>query len=247
MGQLAALEREALDQLRRGDLRGAYGTLTLLCELRPDDPELKRRRSQVQVLLERRSETRARMEAEPLRFAHAYIKAGRMGEGLRLLRAALARDPDNARLRDLALQVAKRLRAIEEAQVPAARTERQAAENELRAQSEARQVRRRVPEQNGAQPAAMGLVSNHPAPAASQRPPAPRPASLANGIAPRGTGVAAVAAKTPVRRPHASASLERLRSLLETVRARRRAPSQWLDADDASSHERTYEQDVFQE
>ena len=141
MGQQAALERQALEQLRRGDLRGAHGTLGVLAQLRPGDQRLQRRLKQVAELIAKRNEARERMRAEPLRYAHAYIKAGRLQEGLRLLRAALARDPENERLRTLALQVARRLKAT--SNLPESGSyERQAAEDRLRAETEAR---RRAP------------------------------------------------------------------------------------------------------
>lgn len=113
MSQQAALERQALEQLRRGDLRGARGTLTMVAQLRPDDVRIRRRLEQVDALIAKREDARTRMEAEPLQYAHAYIKAGRLEEGLRLLRAALAKDPENARLRELALEVARRIKRDE--------------------------------------------------------------------------------------------------------------------------------------
>ncbi len=105
-----ALEKGALEQLRRGDLRGAFGTLTILLRHRPNDGALQRRIQQVEALIRQREDAQHRIQAEPLRYAHAYIQAGRLAEGLQLLRAALSRDPNNARLRELALEVARRLR-----------------------------------------------------------------------------------------------------------------------------------------
>ncbi len=110
MDQQGALEQQALEELRRGDLRGAHRTLNTLLQFRPSDAALRRRITQVEQLVRQREDAQARIQAEPLRYAHAYIQAGRLAEGLQLLRAALARDPNNARLRELALQVARRLR-----------------------------------------------------------------------------------------------------------------------------------------
>ncbi len=106
----AVLEQRALEQLRRGDLRAAHQTLSTLCRLRPDDSQLRNRILQVEQLVRQREEAQVRIQAEPLRYAHAYIQAGRLVEGLKLLRAALAKDPANQRLRELALEVAARLR-----------------------------------------------------------------------------------------------------------------------------------------
>ena len=38
-------------------------------------------------LIKQREQAQERIHAEPLRYAHAYIKAGRLAEGLQLLRA----------------------------------------------------------------------------------------------------------------------------------------------------------------
>jgi hypothetical protein len=103
----AALEQQALEELRRGDLKGAHRTLSVLLQHRPDDVALQRRIQQVEHLVQQRE---SRIQAEPLRYAHAYIQAGRLAEGLQLLRSALARDPQNQRLRELALEVARRLK-----------------------------------------------------------------------------------------------------------------------------------------
>lgn len=105
------MERQALEQLRKGDLRAARGTLSILAKLRPDDEKLRRRLDQVTELIEKRRDAHDKMQSEPLRYAHAYIKAGRLEEGLRLLRAAIVKDPDNDRLRTLAVQVARRIKA----------------------------------------------------------------------------------------------------------------------------------------
>ena len=107
MDAQAALEQQALEELRRGDLRAAHRTLSILLQHRPDDVALQRRIQQVEHLVQQRE---ARIQAEPLRYAHAYIQAGRLAEGLQLLRSALARDPQNQRLRELALEVARRLK-----------------------------------------------------------------------------------------------------------------------------------------
>ena len=111
----AVLEQHALEQLRRGDLRAAHQTLSTLLRYRPNDSQLRNRIQQVEHLVRQREEAQARIQAEPLRYAHAYIQAGRLVEGLKLLRAALAKDPGNQRLRDLALDVAARLRRQAEA------------------------------------------------------------------------------------------------------------------------------------
>ncbi|MEO1233160.1 MAG: tetratricopeptide repeat protein [Myxococcota bacterium] len=148
LSQQIALEREALEQIRRGDLRGARGTLAMLCQLRPSDPQIRRRLSQVEDLIQRRELAKQRVASEPLRYAHAYIKAGRLQDGLKLLRAALAKDPNNARLRELALQVARRLREDAEARASSGKdadTGRIAAEAHLRAQAQERIARARPP------------------------------------------------------------------------------------------------------
>lgn len=147
MSQQAALEQQALEQLRRGDLRSAHGTLKLLAQLRPGDPGIRRRIAQVEQLVHQRDEAQNRIQAEPLRYAHAYIKAGRLAEGLQLLRSALAKDPHNERLRDLALEVARRLRKQQDGtQGPTTSTQRVEAasranaEAQLKAQMAARQA-----------------------------------------------------------------------------------------------------------
>ena len=119
MDKQAVLEQHALEQLRRGDLRSAHQTLSTLLRYRPNDSQLRNRIQQVEHLVRQREEAQARIQAEPLRYAHAYIQAGRLVEGLKLLRAALAKDPSNQRLRDLALEVAARLRKQAEAPVRA--------------------------------------------------------------------------------------------------------------------------------
>ncbi|MCK6545668.1 hypothetical protein L6R52_07345, partial [Myxococcota bacterium] len=110
------LEQQALELLKRGDLPGAHQTLTALLQLRPNDQGLRARIKQVESILQQRAESQARIQAEPLRYAHAYIQAGRLAEGLQLLRGALAKDPSNQRLRELALEVARRLQAQVQAQ-----------------------------------------------------------------------------------------------------------------------------------
>ncbi len=115
MDKQEVLEQHALEQLRRGDLRSAHQTLSTLLRYRPNDAQLRNRIQQVEHLVKQREEAQARIQAEPLRYAHAYIQAGRLVEGLKLLRAALAKDPGNQRLRDLALEVAGRLRQQAEA------------------------------------------------------------------------------------------------------------------------------------
>src|SRR5689334_20821930 len=99
------LEHQALELLKRGDLAGAYDTLNALLQLRPNDQALRSRIRQVETIIQQRNESQARVQAEPLRYAHAYIQAGRLAEGLQLLRGALARDPSNQKLRELALEV----------------------------------------------------------------------------------------------------------------------------------------------
>ncbi|MEO1334307.1 MAG: hypothetical protein AAFV29_01630, partial [Myxococcota bacterium] len=111
MDKQAVLEQHALEQLRRGDLRAAHQTLSTLLRYRPNDSQLRNRILQVEHLVKQREEAQARIQAEPLRYAHTYIQAGRLVEGLKLLRAALAKDPSNQRLRELALDVAARLRS----------------------------------------------------------------------------------------------------------------------------------------
>ena len=202
VGQQAALERQALEQLRRGDLRGAHGTLGLLAQLRPRDDQIHRRLEQVEELIARRSEARERMRAEPLRYAHSYIKAGRLDEGLRLLRAALAKEPNNTRLRDLALQVAQRLRS--RADAGDAAPERRTAEAALRSQVEARR-----------KPSSAKQASVRPASEIKPRSmhPSPRAPSAYGDPPPSGDGNGARRA---------------LLTLLHQVRTRRRNPSKWL-------------------
>ncbi|MCA9555696.1 MAG: tetratricopeptide repeat protein, partial [Myxococcales bacterium] len=144
----ADLEQQALEQLRRGDLRAAHQTLAVLLRHRPADVALRRRIQQVESLIRQREETQARIQAEPLRYAHAYIQAGRLAEGLQLLRAALARDPNNERLRTLALQVARKLREQVPAEAPAQavdpEAQRRAAERARREAEAEAEARRQV-------------------------------------------------------------------------------------------------------
>jgi hypothetical protein len=105
------LEHLALDLLKRGDLPGAHRTLLELAQLRPNDQALRGRITQVEAIIAQRQESQQRIQAEPLRYALAYLKAGRLAEGLQLLRDALARDPTNVKLRELALEVARKLQA----------------------------------------------------------------------------------------------------------------------------------------
>lgn len=206
LSQQAALERQALDQLRRGDLRGARGTLGVLSELRPADDRVTRRLAQVEALIDKRESARARIASEPLRFAHAYIKSGRLEEGLKLLRAALAQDPGNARLRELALQVARRLKQRAEDAPNSARVkaEREAAEVKLRAQT---------------QPA-MPKVDLPPKRERRRGPPPRFPPPSAASVAPQ----------TQITAGTADPKTQRLEQLLERVRSRRRHPSRWIYA-----------------
>ena len=103
------LERDALLRLREGDLHGAYRVLSILATRRPADDQLRQRIRQIEALIARQSDAQPRMAAEPLRYAHAYIKAGRLEEGLRFLHQALNQDPSNDRVRDLARQVSERI------------------------------------------------------------------------------------------------------------------------------------------
>ncbi len=109
MTETIDLERKALGELRQGDLNGARETLVSLLELQPSDQALMRRVQQLDLLIRQRRQTLARIQAEPLRYANAYIDAGRRAEGLQLLRAALARDPNNEGIRKQALELAREL------------------------------------------------------------------------------------------------------------------------------------------
>ena len=157
----AELERRALEELRKNDLDGARGTLTALLQLRPRDQRLRERIAQIDRHIAKRNEMQAQIRADPLRYAKAYIQAGRLAEGLQLLRQVLAQDPDNHPVRELALDVARRLRqagqstGVPEPATPSAgsqaprafpeaapiRQEREAAEARARAEEAARQER----------------------------------------------------------------------------------------------------------
>ena len=53
MSRQAALEQQALEQLRKGELNEAHTTLRALLELRPTDQALKHRLQQVEQLIEK--------------------------------------------------------------------------------------------------------------------------------------------------------------------------------------------------
>jgi hypothetical protein len=105
------LELKALDLLKQGDLSGAHRALLEILSIRPNDQALKNRIAQVEHIMAQRQQSQQKMHQEPLRYAVAYIKAGRLTEGLQLLRDALARDPTNVKLRELALEVARKLQS----------------------------------------------------------------------------------------------------------------------------------------
>jgi hypothetical protein len=108
----AELEQQALSQLRVGDLVGAHRSLVALLHHRPDDRALSRRIQQVEALLQQRKVPEPAVSAsEPLTQAYQCIRDGHLAQGLRLLRVAIERDPSNERLRQLALEVARRLQS----------------------------------------------------------------------------------------------------------------------------------------
>jgi hypothetical protein len=115
------LEREALEQLRRGDLEGARGTLTLLLQERPDDGKLRQRIAQIDAHLAKRRELESRVRADPAKYARAYIEARRLPEALQILRQALTHDPKNEALRAMALAVARQIQS-QQTRPPSPRT-----------------------------------------------------------------------------------------------------------------------------
>jgi tetratricopeptide (TPR) repeat protein len=233
----AELERRALEELRKNDLDGARGTLTALLQLRPRDQRLRERIAQIDRHIAKRNEMQAQIRADPLRYAKAYIQAGRLAEGLQLLRQVLAQDPDNHPVRELALDVARRLRqagqstGVPEPATPSAgsqaprafpeaapiRQEREAAEARARAEEAARQeweaaeARARAEEVTRAPSDADFAEAARP-----QRPvPFERPVSGASASEPGQTG------RTGFR--SASRTRARLEVLLQRIRSRRRS------------------------
>lgn len=109
LAQEVELERAALQYLRVGDLKSAHQVLVSLEQRHPQRARLRQRIEQLESLIARHEASRARMESEPLRYAHAYIKVGRLREGLQFLRAAWAKDASNDRLKQLVQLVESRL------------------------------------------------------------------------------------------------------------------------------------------
>lgn len=142
MSDAAQLEREALDLIREGDLEGARDALTMLLQKRPDDRKLRQRIAQIDAHLAKRGEVERKVRDEPERFAKAYIMAGRWGEALQLLRQDMTLDPKNERLRDLALSLARRIRA-QQASSTDSQPERAAAPLTPSASSKSRAASRR--------------------------------------------------------------------------------------------------------
>ncbi|MBX2813811.1 MAG: hypothetical protein KTR25_18480 [Myxococcales bacterium] len=109
LAQEVELEREALKRLRAGDLQGAHDALTDLELRRPQDSRLRQRIEQIEQLLARQIEVHTKMLQEPLRYAHAYIKSGRLKDGLKFLKMAAAKYPSNGRIQQLAQQIEAKL------------------------------------------------------------------------------------------------------------------------------------------
>ncbi len=149
MATFADLERQALEQLRAGDLRGARGTVLVLLQHRPDDERWRGRLTQIEEHLRRQLSVQKSIKEDPVRFAQTYIRAGRLAEGLQLLRNALAKDPSNDAVRELALDVARQLRDARQgiaADAPVRSEARRQAEEEARAAAEA-EARRQAEEE----------------------------------------------------------------------------------------------------
>ena len=108
MEEAEHLEHLALLALNEGDLSGAGDVLRRLVDLRPGDSELLARTQQLEALAAQQAEAKEKIKRSPLRFAQTYIQVGRYVDALRLLRMALKQDPENERLKALALEVGRR-------------------------------------------------------------------------------------------------------------------------------------------